>query len=136
MLTSEQRANWITTLEADRRNGKSESFSYERDNDYACVQTGRTSTALEILRNESIPVLSVEVRGEDIRLRIDPGHYRPGALVRALAYRAPVEISDERRAELADQLRRGRASQGQNRPNGPEAAADMAGQPTGSGEGS
>ena len=136
MLTPEQRATWIATFEAERKLGKSESVSYEADNDYLCVQTSRTPTALEILRNESIPVLSVEVRGEDIRIRVKPDHYRPGSIVRALAYRAPVELTDERRAELADQLRRGRASQGQNRANGPETAPDMAGQPTGAGEGS
>ena len=126
MLTPDQRATWIATLEADRRNGKSESISSERDNDYLCVQTARTATALDLLRNESIPVLSVDVCGEDIRLRIPPDHYRLGAIVRALSYRAPVELTDERRAELAAQLAKGRESQGQNRRSGPETAPDMA----------
>jgi hypothetical protein len=126
MLTPDQRATWIATLEADRRNGKSESISFERDNDYCCVQTARTATALDLLRNESIPVLSVEVRGEDIRIRIQTDHYRLGAIVRALSYRAPVELTDERRAELAAQLQKGRESQGQNRRGGPETAPDMA----------
>jgi hypothetical protein len=40
-------------------------------------------------------VLSVDVCGEDIRLRIPPDHYRLGAIVRALSYRAPVELTDE-----------------------------------------
>ena len=127
MLTPDQRATWIATLESDRRNGKSESISFERDNDYCCVQTARTATALDLLRNESIPVLSVEIRGEDIRLRIDPSHYRLGAIVRALSYRAPVELTDERRAELAAQLAKGRESQAQNRRGDPETAPDMAG---------
>ena len=127
MLTPEQRATWIATLEADRRNGKSESISFERDNDYCCVQTARTATALDLLRNESIPVLSVEIRGEDIRLRIDPSHYRPGAIVRALAYREPREVTPEERARLAAQLAKGRESQAQNRRGDPETAPDMAG---------
>jgi len=127
MLTTEQRATWIATLEADRRNGKSESISFERDNDYCCVQTARTATALDLLRNESIPVLSVEVCGEDIRLRVPADHYRLGAIVRALSYRAPVELTDERRAELAAQLAKGRESQGQNRRGDTETAPDMAG---------
>ena len=127
MLTPDQRATWIATLEADRRNGKSESISFERDNDYCCVQTARTATALDLLRNESIPVLSVEVCGEDIRLRIPADHDRLGAIVRALSYRAPVELTDERRAELAAQLAKGRESQGQNRRGDTETAPDMAG---------
>ena len=127
MLTPDQRATWIAILEADRRNGKSESISFERDNDYLCVQTARTATVLDILRNESIPVLSVEIRGEDIRLRIDPSHYRPGAIVRALAYREPREVTPEERARLAAQLQRGRESMAQNRRGDTETAPDMAG---------
>lgn len=128
MLTPEQqqRATWIATLEADRRNGRSESISFERDNDYLCVQTARTATALDLLWNESIPVLSVEVRGEDIRIRIDPSHYRPGAIVRALSYRKPHEVTPEEHARLAAQLQRGRESQAQNRRSDPETAPDMA----------
>ena len=125
MLTHEQRAVWIATLEADRRIGKSESLSWEPGNGYLCVQTARTATALDILRNESIPVVSVEIRGEDIRLRIHPDHYRPGAVVRALAYRT-VELTDERRAELADRLRLGREARGQNRREEGEVTPDMA----------
>ena len=136
MLTSEQRETWIATLEAERKLGKSESVAFEGDNDYCCIQTSRTPTALDLLRNESIPVLSVEICGEAIRIRIPADHYRPGSIVRALSYRAPAELTDGQRARLADQLRRGRASQGQNRGNVPETAPDMADPPAGSGEGS
>ena len=51
-----------------------------------------------------------------------------------------ARITQMEQAHKADRERlnrlEGRASQSQNRPNGPEAAPDMADQPAGSGEGS